>query len=485
MKKILVSWLATNHDFLKKSAEGEMIKTDDPFNEEGPHLSLYKDFGGDYERHYLLSQHKNEYDDPRIASLASYIRLHYNTQVIVKYMAIGDILSVGSIEGKVKELVRFQLKDQNVEVFVSPGTPAMQTAWYLLGAELAKRNNILFFKRREKRFIQGGGIPPKEKIAFDVSNFARVSNIRDRSHEKDAHGTPFFTSSYKEAYTKALQLAGNHSTTVLIQGEMGTGKGHLARYIHRQSNRNTKDCRTINCAGYREDLLENRLFGYEAGAFDGAKKLTTGILEQTGGGTVILEEVDTLPLRIQVQLVEVLSTRTYTRLGSNKAIPLDIRLIATTTRNLSRLCQEGAFRWDLYHRLSIAELELVPFATLSRKERKQWVEHFMEKTYTRLEKDYIDTITKEAWDFLLGYSFLGNFRELANTVEAFYTFCEKKITLEDIPKVMRVAHQKTSLSLDEAIKRHVRMVVDRYGGNVVEASKALGRDRGTVTKWLK
>lgn len=487
MKKVLVSWIATNHDFLRKNNDGEIVQTETSYNEEGPHFSLYKDFGDDIDIHYLLCQDLEDRLDKKWSKFAGTLRNQFNKQVILKFMGVDDVFSVGTIKGKIEQLVKFQLKDMDVEVFMNPGTPAMQTAWYLLGSELADRKNLTFFRRRERRFTEDGGIPPKEIAEFEVSKYPKITNIRDnyRNGRVRSKHKNLITSSTKEIYTRALQLASNNNTPVLIIGDIGTGKNHLANYIHSNSNRKNQSLVTINCAAYREDVLENTLLGVEKGAFSGATILKTGIFEQTKGGTIILKEVDTLSLRMQAVLYEIINEKAIYRVGSHRKISIDVRLILTTTKKLWNLAEQGVFRWDLYNRLSIAEFSLPTLFQIKKAERKQWIDYFMESTYTKLETRYIEKIETSVQNFLLSYPFYGNLRELQNVIETFYTFCEDKITKKDIPLRMLEKNIQASLKLDDVIKEHVRKVHAFCEGNISETAKLVGRDRATVRNNLK
>ncbi|QMU66226.1 MAG: AAA domain-containing protein [Flavobacteriaceae bacterium] len=487
MSNALVSWVATGHDFIRpKDNSTEII-----INENGPHFSLYRDFGQDFDVHYLLSQYRERENlemDVKLNRLRVALEHSFNNKkVMLMYMDIDDILSIGTIKNKIDELIKIKLDRTNVQIFVSPGTPSMQTAWYLLGCDLFKRDTISFFRRRERRFIEGGLTPPKEPIEFDVSHYAGVTNVRDNNAggHLNTNLKPKITTKLKPIYTKAVQLAGNDKTTILIQGDSGTGKTFLAKYIHNISNRKNKPFSILDCSAYNETMLEHKLFGYEKGAFSGATKLHTGVLEQAKGGTVVFDAIDTLPKHLQARLNTVLNEKVFQRIGSDRNLPLDVRIIATSTEDLWLLRDADAFHRELHYRLAVAELQLPSFFQMQRKERKAWVNYFMETTYTKLGVDYIGEIDKEAWDFILDYHFDGNLKEVENMVEIFYTFCEKKVTKADIPRQMIKGEKSPVLSLESAMKKHVNAVVEQCEGNISQAAKYLGVYRGTVSKYLK
>jgi len=487
MGKVLISWIATNHDFMKKNLDGEQLLTDTLFNEDGPHFNLYKDFGNDFDIHYLLSQHKeNENHDNRLKKFAGVLSDRYKKRVVLMFMDIDDIFSVGTIKGKVEELIKYKLEDVEVEVFMNPGTPAMQIAWYLLGSEMANRKTLSFFRRREKRFIQDGVLPPKELVKFDVSKYPLVTNVRDNYK----YGTvkkvkePFITESIENVYKLANSLASNNSTTVLIEGESGTGKRHLANYIHNKSNRKHQSFVVINCIEFTEDQLEKKLLGYIKEAFLGANKDTKSVFEQSRGGTVVINEVEVLTARLQSILLRIIEEKELYPIGSDRRTVLDIRIIVTSSKNLWQLCNEGKFRRDLYYSITIAELKILPFRGYKQKERKKWIQFFLETSYTKLDKRYLENLSKEVWNFLLGYSFSGNLREVQNVIETFYVFCENEVTLSDIPQWMLRDNSAKSLKLDSIVKEHVKRVVVFCDGNFSEASKILDIDRATVRKYM-
>jgi DNA-binding NtrC family response regulator len=204
-------------------------------------------------------------------------------------------------------------------------------------------------------------------------------------------------------------------STVLIRGETGTGKELVARALHFEGSRVNKPFVKVNCAALPETLLESELFGHERGAFTDAKQARMGKFELANGGTVFLDEIGDLSFSTQVKLLNVLQDREIERLGSNKRIPVQIRIITATNRDLEKLIQEGRFRLDLYYRLNVVPITITPL-----RERREDIPllcaHFLDKIGTRLNKGRF-TITDEAMAILLGHNWPGNVRELENAIE--------------------------------------------------------------------
>jgi DNA-binding NtrC family response regulator len=204
-------------------------------------------------------------------------------------------------------------------------------------------------------------------------------------------------------------------STVLIRGETGTGKELVARALHFEGPRANKPFVKVNCAALPETLLESELFGHEKGAFTDAKQSRVGKFELANGGTIFLDEIGDLSLSTQVKLLNVLQDREIERLGSNKRIPVHIRVITATNRDLERQIQEGRFRLDLYYRLNV-----VPITITALRERREDIPllcaHFLDKIGARLNKGSY-TITDEAMAILIGHNWPGNVRELENAIE--------------------------------------------------------------------
>jgi DNA-binding NtrC family response regulator len=224
--------------------------------------------------------------------------------------------------------------------------------------------------------------------------------------------------------------------TVLIQGESGTGKELVARAIHQLSPRARQPLVTVHCAALPASLLESELFGHERGAFTGAHERRVGRFEQADGGTLFLDEIGEIDASTQVKLLRVLGERTFERLGSNKTLSVDVRLIAATNRNLAEQVRAGRFREDLFFRLRVVELWLPPL-----RERPGDVPilalHFLRQIAAEYRKPVTD-FTTDAMQALAAYPWPANVRELRNAVEGAVALCKgDRITLRDLPPSVR------------------------------------------------
>ena len=224
---------------------------------------------------------------------------------------------------------------------------------------------------------------------------------------------------YRDEKTEKLcELAENVArtpTTVLLSGETGVGKEVFARFIHRKSGRSDGPMVAINCAALSESLLESELFGHEKGAFSGAVRQHTGVFEQADGGTLLLDEISEMPLKLQTKLLRVIQEREVVRVGGTESIDVDIRLVATTNRDLKEYVEEGHFRRDLYYRINVFPLEVPPLP-----ERPKDIEPLAEYYVRRLAglfESSVKGLTGDALRKLEAYPFPGNIRELINIIE--------------------------------------------------------------------
>jgi len=277
--------------------------------------------------------------------------------------------------------------------------------------------------------------------------------------------------------------------SALIQGETGTGKGLLATVIHQRSRRAAQPFLTINCSAFQDQLLESELFGYEKGAFTGAVGTKLGLFEVADGGTLFLDEVGEMSPAMQAKLLQVLDTGELRRVGGTRILKVDVRIIASTNKDLAREVRMGRFREDLYYRLNVISLYLPPL-----RERKEdiplLIEHFLERF--RLPGKPVKTITPEALRLLTEYPWPGNVRELANTVERLVILSQGDVIgLDDLPPNIRpedrspVLREPTPLSLSEMERLHIAKVLAYTNGRKAQAARLLGIDVKTLNHKIK
>jgi DNA-binding NtrC family response regulator len=216
-------------------------------------------------------------------------------------------------------------------------------------------------------------------------------------------------------------------STVLVRGESGTGKERIARLIHYQSKRGHKSMQSINCAAFPETLLESELFGYEKGSFTGAASRRIGLIESASGSTLFLDEVADMSLSTQAKLLRVLQEKEIRRVGGTKNIPVDIRIISATNKNLEEAIKQGSFRDDLFYRLNIIPVTIPPL-----RERREDITALVNFFINRSGRP--KTIEPKAMDLLTGYKWLGNVRELEAVMERISVLSSNDvITVDDLP----------------------------------------------------
>ncbi len=269
------------------------------------------------------------------------------------------------------------------------------------------------------------------------------------------------------------------NTTVLIEGETGTGKEQVARAIHQASVGRTGSLVAVNCAALPENLLESELFGHEKGSFTSAIASRKGRFELADGGTIFLDEVGDVPPAMQAKLLRVLQERQIERVGGQQAIEVDVRVIAATNRSLQRLVKEGKFREDLYYRLNVVKIDLPPLRDRS-EDIPLLAQHFTEK-YAGPGKQP-KSISPQAMEALLNYRWPGNIRELENAIErAVVTSRENVLQVENLPtEVLQPAVPRTpfAIDLDKPLPDLLRDMTSKVEHQYIK--KALRKARGNV-----
>lgn len=279
-------------------------------------------------------------------------------------------------------------------------------------------------------------------------------------------------------------VAGTEAS-VVIRGESGTGKELIARAIHSQSERRFFPIVALNCGSIPETLLESELFGHEKGAFTGAQYRRKGKIELAHGGTLFLDEIGDIPPKMQVDLLRVLETRRFHRLGGNQEISSDFRLVCATNRDLEALIEEGTFREDLYYRINVFVIDLPPLRE-RREDIPALTHHFIEK-YSRAMGKPVKELGPEVERLLVSYAWPGNVRELENAVErAMVVGKEAGIQASDLPvPLARTTPEPQGATLAAIERRHIERVLGEEDGNITRAAAALGIDRGTLYNKLR
>ncbi len=305
-----------------------------------------------------------------------------------------------------------------------------------------------------------------ERLQAELQKKYRIKNIIGNSNKM------------REVFQMISQVAESNAT-VLIRGESGTGKELVANAIHYNSRRSKHPFIKLNCAAIPANLVESELFGHEKGAFTGALHQKTGKFELADKGTLFLDEIGSIDPDVQVKLLRVLQEREIERVGGNKSIRVDVRIVAATNRNLEQAVTEGSFRSDLYYRINVFPIYLPPL-----RERKTDIlvlaEFFLEK-YARENNKSILRFSTPSIDMLMGYHWPGNVRELENCIERAVLLCEDQVIHSfHLPPTLQTGQTSDTLpnaSLDSAVERlEQEMIIDTLKhtrGNISQAAKAL------------
>ncbi len=313
--------------------------------------------------------------------------------------------------------------------------------------------------------------------------------------ETDELTRDFFGKSTKiqKLLASVEKLAKSSDTTILLEGESGTGKEVFAKFIHQQSPRSSAPFITINCATIPRDLAESELFGHEKGAFTGASQKTKlGKFELANGGTLLLDEIGELSLDMQVKLLRVLQERKFYRLGGEKEISVNVRVLAATNRNLEDEIEKGNFREDLFYRLNVAKILIPPLR--ERKDDIPYIAYSLLKEFSQKFGKEIHSIDSSAIDLLKNYFWKGNVRELRNIVERVVLLCEEDELKEhhfsnllDTKNTDKTSDDKFVLSIpssgikiDVVLKSLILKTLQITNGNQVKAAKILGLSRSKL-----
>jgi DNA-binding NtrC family response regulator len=308
----------------------------------------------------------------------------------------------------------------------------------------------------------------------------------------------------KKIIQEAKKIARIDTTTILLLGESGTGKDFFAHAIHNESPRKAKPFVTINCSSLPETLLESELFGHEQGAFTDAKKLKKGLFEMAEGGTIFLDEIGEINQATQVKLLGVLENRTIKRVGGTTNIPVEIRIIAATNKNLTKSIEDKSFREDLYYRLKVFQIIIPPLRD-HKEDINAMTNHFVKLFNVQFGK-HVSQIDSAAKEMLERYNWPGNIRELRNVIErAVILESTKTLQKENLPseiiqplkeKVRNISEENITISsepyrlpdgisLYDMEKQTIRQILVRSNFNQSKAARLLGITRDTLRYKIK
>lgn len=391
---------------------------------------------------------------------------------------------------------------QMLEIMQKKQTDELEVHTYVAGT--SKDKNVIV-SRSYVEGDQGEVIAGVAQVKFRIQSldtarklkeeYDTLSFYRDQYHDK-ASAALYFNNmigedpAFLRQKKEGMKIAQTHFP-VLLQGETGTGKELFAQGIHSSSPRVKMPMVSINCAAIPTELLESELFGYVDGAFTGAKKGgKKGKFLLADKGTLFLDEIGDMPLNMQAKLLRALQEREIEPIGSNITIPIDIRLISATRKNLIQMVQEGSFREDLYYRLNVVNIEMIPL-----REKPSDVlllaEYFVERLNEQYKSNLV--ISQEVKDAFKSYSWPGNIRELDNVIKSAYAVSNRKmIDLSDIPPKLitaqtcrdhKVCHLKAAMAEHE--KNWIRSLLSKHQWNVSSAAQEAGIHRSVLYKKMQ
>lgn len=317
----------------------------------------------------------------------------------------------------------------------------------------------------------------------------QIANLHVQLREKFGLSNFIGTSPKMRDIFEKIHRVANARTTVLIIGETGTGKDLVAQAIHHNSPRAEKPFVPVNCSALPEGLIESELFGHEKGAFTGAIEKRVGLFQSANGGTLFIDEIGDMALSAQSKLLRALETRKIMPVGSSQEVPVDVRVIAATNRDLKKAIEEEKFREDLYYRLNVVELKLPPLRE-RREDIPLLVRHFIEQI-TKENARPMCEVTPEALDRLTQYDWPGNVRELKNTLEGIIVLLPRdRIDVTDLPEHLREVKRaqtviQPGMTMEEIEKEAMRRTLEQTKGNRTEAAKILGVSVRTLQRKIK
>lgn len=469
----VVSWIGWTIDYLDSRHD---------VNPHGPNFDLHRSFYGvtrTHSLHLLLSTRPE--GDPASLRIASQLeRAFPEHEIKLLCLDIPDIYDFGQTKEKT-EFALEQLADfHEIDILFSSGTSTMRTVWLILHLEKNQFHTHL---------IQGIGPEVSGKsgafIELEVDSSLFAHRIRILSRSLDAPSPlPLELAHTRSVYERARKIADVDQITTLIEGDSGTGKEVLAKYIHHYSRRRDHRMITVNCAAMNNNLLESRLFGFLKHSFTDAKEDRDGFFHDADRSSLFLDEIGDITPYMQQALLRVLQEREVTRVGGSSAESVDVRIIAATNKTLRTECEEGRFRWDLYYRLTQTRLLLPPLWEYPLSDKRSLIDYFLDTKADLLELPRL-RLSKNVEQLLLSHTWPGNLRELENLIVHCYVFAQGEVQVADLPEDFLSHNVQYNMSMETAIHRHARKVYNICEGNKTRAAGVLGISTNSLTKYLK
>jgi len=356
------------------------------------------------------------------------------------------------------------------------------------GSRIQVLKNASLLRNREGEVI--GAVETLTDISEIIEKENHIEALQRELHSEDGFRGMLGSSTSMQNVFHLITNATHSDAPVIIFGESGTGKELVARAVHEMGARRRKPFVKVNCAALNESLLETELFGHVKGAFTGAYKARKGRFEAARGGDIFLDEIGDLPLSTQVKLLRVLEEKVVERVGENKPIYIDVRIISATNKDLNRLVEKGLFREDLFYRINVIPITVPPL-----RDRVEDIPLLVEFFFRRIQmKDgkNIQGISNEVMSILVDYHWPGNVRELKGALEYAFISCHET-TIQPYhlpPNILRgteaLSRSKSVFAdRDEIKKRQLVDALEKAGGNQSEAARILGVSRVTVWNQMK
>jgi len=454
--KTLISWIAKLNDFENGKASTK-----------GPTYSFHRNHFK-HDRHILLATRDSE---TQMEFLANQLRNDFpDHRIETQMLTITDLSDLREVK-IIVESVLLGISGDEIDIFFSPGASMMQLAWYICHNSLGLKSRLLQLRRPE--YSKQPDFPELIEIKTEQSTVPYTAMLKQIKLNETTTPETYITPTLLPVYRKAEKVAETDNVTTLIYGESGSGKELLAKYIHQHSARASKPYKTINCSAFSDQLLESRLFGFKKGSFTGAVSSEKGIFEEANTGTLFMDEIGDISLYMQQLLLRVLQEKEIQPINKVSK-KIDVRIIAATNQNLIELCQQGMFRWDLYYRLAVVELDLPPLVAYNTNERKQFLIHFLKRKKIELRKPKILKLEPTAEAIMAEYHYPGNLREMENMIESLYVFCDEKVTIADLPKQLANPVKDSIFDLKTIEKLHIDKVFNHFKKNKRQTAMALG-----------